>query len=87
MAGTTSEVLVTTSSPVLTKWKLTQDEENGNTIEASSPVQNRNASPRPVLNKTESFEVVDCKTYSLTVIFYFCLIFRMYNVFEIYFNP
>lgn len=70
MAGTGSETLLTTSSPVLTKWKLTQDEENGNTIEAAASVQNGNSSPKPVLKKTESFEVVDCKIslFSLIVL-------------------
>lgn len=61
MAGSGTDAMLTTSTPVLTQWKLTQDEENGNTIEVPSPVQNGNSSPRPVLKKTESIEVVDCK--------------------------
>lgn len=62
MAGIESESVLTSASPVLTQWKLTQDEENGNTI-AATVLQNGNASPRPVLKKAESVEVVDCKFY------------------------
>lgn len=61
MAGTESESVLTSASPVLTQWKLTQDEENGNTIDVTV-LQNGNSSPRPVLKKVESVEIVDCKS-------------------------
>lgn len=62
MAGTESESVLTSASPVLTQWKLTQDEENGNTIDVTV-LQNGNSSPRPALKKLESVEIVDCKSY------------------------
>ncbi|XP_054285763.1 OTU domain-containing protein 7B-like isoform X2 [Macrosteles quadrilineatus] len=61
MAGTTeSQSFVATPSPVLSQWRTTQDEENGNTVEATM-LPNGNSPPRPSLKKAESVEVVDYK--------------------------
>uniref|UniRef100_A0A1B6L9T1 ubiquitinyl hydrolase 1 n=1 Tax=Graphocephala atropunctata TaxID=36148 RepID=A0A1B6L9T1_9HEMI len=60
MAGTESESLKTSSSPVLSQWRMIQDEENGNTIDIPL-LQNGNSSPRPALKKADSVEVVDYK--------------------------
>lgn len=67
MAGTESGSFLTSASPVLTQWKLTQDEENGNTIDVTV-LKNGNSSPRPVLKKVESVEIVDCESFSYIIL-------------------
>lgn len=46
------------STPIPIKWKMTQDEENGNSV---SPLQNGNTSPRPSMQKTGAVDITDCK--------------------------
>ena len=54
-AGVETEGLRSTPIPI--KWKMTQDEENGNSV---SPLQNGNTS-RPTIQKTDAVDIADCK--------------------------
>lgn len=59
-AGVETEGLRSTPIPI--KWKMTQDEENGNSV---SPLQNGNTSPRPAIQKTDAVDIADCKSQYL----------------------